>query len=155
MNTRNRITLFLAAIIVVALLVVGMTLTTSAANEGDLVTEYGVVPAANANDNFAIFHKAEGAAEYTFVKTVADAFKDSIWADYMSYTGEFVVLALKDTTVTSNNSAGYFSEFSAINASFVFDLNGKSINANASNDKGLFWIKPTAVTADTTCNVLV
>ena len=52
MNTRNRITLLLAAIIAVALLVVGMTLTTSAA-EGDLVTEYGVVPAANANDNFA------------------------------------------------------------------------------------------------------
>ena len=154
MNTRNRITLLLAAIIVVALLVVGMTLTTSAA-EGDLVTEYGVVPAANANDNFAIFHKAEGAAEYTFVKTVADAFKDSIWADYMSYTGEFVVLTLKDTTVTTSSSAACFSEFSAINASFVFDLNGKSINADASNDKGLFWIKPTAVTADTTCNVLV
>ena len=78
MNTRNRITLLLAAIIVVALLVVGMTLTTSAANEGDLVTEYGVVPAANANDNFAIFHKAVGADEYTFFASASNPFANGI-----------------------------------------------------------------------------
>ena len=154
MNTRNRISLLLAAIIVVALLVVGMTLTTSAA-EGDLVTEYGVVPAANANDNFAIFHKAEGAAEYTFVKTVADAFKDSVWAEHQTATGEFVVIQLKDCTVTTNSSANCFTNFVTMKAAITFDLNGKALNANVSDNKGLFWIKPAAVTEDTVSNVLV
>ncbi len=154
MNTRNRITLLLAAIMVVALLVVGMTLTASAA-DGDLVTEYGTVPAANANDNFAIFHKAEGAKEYTFVKSLADPFKDSVWAEYQTTTGEFVVIQLNDCTVTSNDTVGYFTNFVTMKAAITFDLNSKVLNANVTNDKGLFWIKPAAVTEDTVSNVLV
>lgn len=154
MNTRNRITLLLAAIMVVALLVVGMTLTASAA-DGDLVTEYGTVPAANANDNFAIFHKAEGAKEYTFVKSLADPFKDSVWAEYQNHTGEFVVIQLYDCTVTSNDTVGYFTNFVTMKAAITFDLNSKALNANTINDKGLFWIKPAAVTEDTVSNVFV
>ena len=157
MNTRNRISLLLAAILVVALLVVGMTLTTSAA-EGDLVTEYGVVPAANANDNFAIFHKAEGAENYTFVKSVADAFKDAAWEELQTHTGHFVVVALRNSTITAGENNN-FSNFVSMKADLTFDLDGKTVNASFSSTTtknfGLFWITPVAVTEDTERNILV
>ena len=149
MNTRNRITLLLAAIIVVALLVVGMTLTTSAANEGDLVTEYGVVPAEHANNNFAIFHKAEGAKEYTFLTSVSDAFSDAAFTNYRNLTGELVALALKDATCGSLETPAL------INANLVFDLGDKVITAPSTGNKGLIMARASAVSSDRVMNITV
>ena len=156
MNTRNRITLLLSVVMVLALLVVGMAITASAA-DGDVETEYGTVPAANANDCFAIFHKAEGAKEYTFLKSVADAFKDSVWEDYQSHTGHFAVVALNDSTITATDTL-CFTNFVSMKADITFDLNGKTVNTNfnsSTKNSGLFWIKPVVVTEDTERNILV
>ena len=157
MNTRNRITLLLSVVMVLALLVVGMAITASAA-DGDVETEYGTVPAANANDCFAIFHKAEGAKEYTFLKSVADAFKDSVWEDYQSHTGHFAVVALNDSTITASSSK-YFTNFVSMKADITFDLNGKTVNTNfttsGTKNSGLFWIRPVVVTEDTERNILI
>ena len=142
MNTRNRITLLLAAIIVVALLVVGMTLTTSAANEGDLVTEYGVVPAANANDNFAIFHKAEGAEEYTFFASASNPFANGLdTAEVKALTGEIVVLQLKDYNFSSGST--YTGAFT-LNADVVFDFGGKTFTATNNSGTGTIAFAPAA-----------
>ena len=141
MNTRNRITLLLAAIIVVALLVVGMTLTTSAA-EGDLVTEYGVVPAANANDNFAIFHKAEGASEYTFFASASNPFANGLdTAAVKALTGEIVVLQLKDYDFSKGST--YTGAF-ALNADVVFDFGGKTFIATNASGTGTIAFAPAA-----------
>lgn len=141
MNTRNRITLLLAAIIVVALLVVGMTLTTSAA-EGDLVTEYGVVPAANANDNFALFHKAEGASEYTFVTSASNPFANGLdTAEVKALTGEIVVLQLKDYNFSSGST--YTGAFS-LNADVIFDFGGKTFTATNASGTGTIAFAPAA-----------
>ena len=149
MNTRNRITLLLAAIIVVALLVVGMTLTTSAA-EGDLVTEYGVVPAANANDNFAIFHKAEGAEEYTFFASASNPFTYNN-AAYQSLTGEVVMLMLKDVDFSNTATVGLTP---CANSSLVIDLGGHTL-ISSTKDTGTFNIYGVALTKDTVINYTI
>ena len=150
MNTRNRITLLLAAIIVVALLVVGMTLTTSAANEGDLVTEYGVVPAANANDNFAIFHKAEGASEYTFFASASNPFTYNN-AAYQSLTGEVVMLMLKDTDFSAQNTVNLTP---AIKSDLTVDLGGHTL-IGSTKGTGTFNIYGIALSQDTVMNYTI
>lgn len=149
MNTRNRITLLLAAIIVVALLVVGMTLTTSAA-EGDLVTEYGVVPAANANDNFAIFHKAEGASEYTFFASAFNPFTHNSGA-YQSLTGEVVMLMLKDTDFSAEASVNLTP---AIKSDLTIDLGGHTL-IGSTKGTGTFNIYGIALSEDTVMNYTI
>ncbi len=149
MNTRNRITLLLAAIIVVALLVVGMTLTTSAA-DGDLVTEYGVVPAANANDNFAIFHKAEGAENYTFFASASNPFTHNSSA-YQSLTGEVVMLMLKDTDFSAQATVNLTP---AIKSDLTVDLGGHTL-IGSTKGTGTFNIYGIALSEDTVMNYTI
>ncbi len=149
MNTRNRITLLLAAIMVVALLVVGMTLTTSAA-DGDLVTEYGTVPAANANDNFAIFHKAEGATEYTFWASAANPFTHNSGA-YQALEGEVVMLMLKDVDFSGQATVNLTT---AIKSDLTIDLGGHTLIQSTSGT-GTFNIYGIALSEDTVMNYTI
>ena len=149
MNTRNRITLLLAAIMVVALLVVGMTLTASAA-DGDLVTEYGTVPAANANENFAIFQKAPGATEYTFVASASNPFTYNS-AAYQKLEGDVVMLMLKDTDYTNMATVGLTP---CANASLTIDLGGRKL-IGSKNGTGTFNIYGIALSKDTVTNITI
>lgn len=153
MNTRNRITLLLAAIIVVALLVVGMTLTTSAA-EGDLVTEYGVVPAEYAGNNFAVFHKAPGASEYTFWTSSSNPFTVKVdGVTYESLTGDVAILMLKDTDYTSLGNT--ISLTPAIKSNLVIDLGGHTLTASTKLGTGTFNIYGIALSQDTVMNYTI
>ncbi len=142
MNTRNRITLLLAAIMVVALLVVGMTLTASAA-DGDLVTEYGTVPAANANDNFAIFFKGANEDNYTFHSSVTNPF-DALGTDQLkAVDGEIVVFQLANYNYSTG--ATYTGAFT-LNADVIFDFGGKTFTATNSAGTGTIAFAPAART---------
>ena len=80
------ITLF---VLVLSLFVVGAVFTASAA-EGDIETEYGTVPAAYASNDFAVFHKAPGATEYTFSEAASQSTPFNLTT--YALTGDVVML---------------------------------------------------------------
>ena len=104
MKANKRIIVLLAAVLAIALLVTGMTFVASA-EDGDLTTEYGVIPASKlANGEcFAIFHKGVSASEWTLLNTYADPFTASACGTYKNLDGEVVILMFKNADLSAKS----------------------------------------------------
>lgn len=137
MNVKNRIALILSVLAVIALLVIGMTLVASA-DDGDILTEYGTIPAAqvSADKPFAIFTKASGATNWTLLGTYADAFADNPLTSYWKVNGEVVILMLDDVDFTNRDP---FTNGIRVQPSLTLDMNGHTMTAANKNGLGTFF----------------
>ena len=123
-----------------ALIVAGMTVTTSAA-EGDIITEYGVVPATYKNYSFAVFHKAPGESEYSFYRATNTPF-----VYYSALTGDVVYLMLKSVNYSGGSTLNITPDMNA--RSITIDLGGNTLLAADEYD-GTFHLYNAAIAKDT------
>ena len=152
MKANKRIILLLAAVLAIALLVTGMTFVASA-EDGDLTTEYGVIPASKlANGEcFAIFHKGVSASEWTLLNTYADPFTASACGTYKNLDGEVVILMFKNADLSAKS--GCYDNATEAKPNVTIDLGNNTLVSGNSSGYGLFRLFPTAITENTVRNL--